>query len=48
MSRQECIEGINDMLRKISTENLERLYHFISRCAMVSVLLNEKESERHE
>lgn len=48
MSRLECMDGINGMLEKVSTENLERLYYFISGCAMVSVLLDEKESGDHE
>lgn len=34
MSRRECIKEINEMLKKLNSENLERVYYFISGCAM--------------
>lgn len=45
MNRPECMDGINDVLEKVSTEDLEKLYFFISGYAMMSVLLDEKECE---
>ena len=30
MSRQECIEGINDMLEKLHSKDLKRMNDFIS------------------
>ena len=48
MSRQECIEGINDMLEKLHSTDLKRMYDFISGFTFALVRQDEKESESHE
>ena len=48
MSRQECIEGINDMLEKLHSKDLKRMNDFISGFTFALVRQDEKESERHE
>ncbi|MCI9381364.1 MAG: hypothetical protein HFG88_10055 [Dorea sp.] len=48
MSRQECIEGINDMLEKLHSKDLKRMNDFISGFTFALVRQDEKESESHE